>query len=62
MDKKIADLYDEYSKGALDRREFQNGLDLYYEMMGWDRETGVPTRGKLVELGLGWVNHVLGQE
>jgi aldehyde:ferredoxin oxidoreductase len=47
---------------ALDRHEFQNGLDLYYDVMGWDRETGVPTRGKLVELGLGWVNHVLGQE
>ncbi|RJS87937.1 hypothetical protein CW705_09760 [Candidatus Bathyarchaeota archaeon] len=28
---------------------------MYYRMMGWDEETGVPTRGKLEELGIGWV-------
>lgn len=27
----------------------------YYELMGWDRETGVPTVTHLHELGLGWV-------
>lgn len=47
---------------ALDRNEFEKAVDLYYDMMGWDRQTGVPTPGKLVELGLGWVNRVLGQE
>jgi aldehyde:ferredoxin oxidoreductase len=47
---------------ALDRSEFEKALDLYYDMMGWSRETGVPTAGKLVELGLGWVNRSLGQE
>ena len=26
----------------------------YYEMMKWDPETGVPTAGKLHEVGLGW--------
>ncbi len=42
-------------KGSkLDRREFEEAVPLYYEMMGWDRENGVPTRGKLLELGLGW--------
>ncbi len=30
-------------------------LDQYYEARGWDPETGVPTRGKLGELGLGEV-------
>ena len=43
-------------KGSkLDRQEFEEAVPLYYEMMGWDRESGVPTRGKLQELGLGWV-------
>jgi aldehyde:ferredoxin oxidoreductase len=41
---------------ALDRNEFEIALDIYYDMMGWSRETGVPSAGKLVELGLGWVN------
>jgi len=34
-------------------------LDLYYEMNGWDRETGAPVEGKLVELGVGWVADLL---
>ena len=29
-------------------------LDLYYAVMGWDAETGNPTRAKLLELGLEW--------
>jgi len=40
---------------ALDRKAFETCLDLYYDMLGWDRN-GVPTPGKLVELGLGWMN------
>jgi len=28
-------------------------LDEFYDAMGWDRETGIPRREKLVELGLG---------
>ena len=27
--------------------------------MGWDRETGVPTVGKLQELGIGWAAEYL---
>ena len=34
---------------------FYNGVRLYYEMNGWDSTTGIPTDGKLVELGLGWL-------
>jgi len=41
----------------LDRKEFERSLDLYYDMHGWDRN-GIPTSGKLVELGLGWVNGI----
>ena len=29
-------------------------LALYYEMCGWDKETGAPTVAKLQELGVGW--------
>ena len=39
---------------AIDRKNFQEALSLYYEMMGWD-EQGRPTRGKLEELGVGWI-------
>lgn len=31
----------------------------YYAMMGWDRETGVPSEGKLQELGIEWVADLL---
>jgi aldehyde:ferredoxin oxidoreductase len=39
----------------LDRREFKRALQLYYEMMGWDQNTGNPKFAKLQELELGWV-------
>jgi len=39
-------------KGAfIDPVEFQNAINLYYEMSGWDK-AGKPTRGKLLELNL----------
>ena len=34
-------------------------ISAYYDMMGWDRETGVPTRGKLQELDVEWVADLL---
>ncbi|MCJ7829876.1 MAG: aldehyde ferredoxin oxidoreductase family protein, partial [Desulfobacterales bacterium] len=46
---------------ALDAGELEKALDLYYDILGWNSQTGVPTPGKLVELGLGWVNPALGQ-
>jgi aldehyde:ferredoxin oxidoreductase len=39
---------------AIDRQAFDEALPLYYSMMGWDA-SGKPTRGKLEELGVGWV-------
>ncbi len=30
-------------------------IELYYEMNSYDKETGAPTNGKLVELGVGWL-------
>jgi len=43
----------------LDRDQLEAALDTYYAMCGWDVETGMPTRWKLEELGLGWVADVL---
>ncbi|MCC7263277.1 MAG: aldehyde ferredoxin oxidoreductase family protein [Candidatus Latescibacteria bacterium] len=37
------------------RHEFRAALDTYYQMSGWDREIGAPTRAKYQELGLDWV-------
>jgi len=43
----------------LDRQEVDTALAKYYEICGWDAETGNPTRAKLEELGLGWVADLL---
>ncbi len=43
------------SKGLhVDREIFPQMLNQYYGIMGWDLETGNPTAGKLMELGLEW--------
>ncbi len=39
--------------------DMTRALKLYYEMNGWDQETGAPVEGKLVELGIGWVAEVI---
>ncbi|MHB1317734.1 MAG: aldehyde ferredoxin oxidoreductase family protein [Anaerolineae bacterium] len=45
--------------GGIDREELREAVHLFYAMMGWDRETGVPTAAKLQELGVGWaVEHL----
>ncbi len=54
-------LFEPLESGALkgkgiDRREFEDLLTLYYEAMGWDPKEGVPTRGKLAELNLYWLD------
>lgn len=42
-------------KMPIDERAFQEAVDLYYEMAGWDKERGSLSRGKLAELGLEWL-------
>ena len=42
------------AQGGIDRRRLREAIHTYYAMAGWDRETGVPTREKLEELGVGW--------
>ena len=44
------------SKGQfISKDDLKQMLDEYYEARGWNIATGVPTRDKLVELGLGYV-------
>ena len=52
-------LFEELSSGAkkgskLDREKFHAALRLYYDMIGWDPDTGIPKATKLYELGIGW--------
>jgi aldehyde:ferredoxin oxidoreductase len=45
------------SKGKkIDKDQLESAIDAYYAMMNWDIKTGHPNRGKLIELGLGWIN------
>jgi aldehyde:ferredoxin oxidoreductase len=36
--------------------EIATALDTYYELAGWDKRTGNPTKEKLAELGLEWIS------
>ena len=52
--------YEPLSAGAMKgnkapKEEFLKAIPMYYEMMGWDRNSGIPTYGKLAELGIPWV-------
>ncbi len=40
---------------SVDRAEWEAALTRYYEMAGWDPQTGMPTREKLAALGLEWI-------
>jgi aldehyde:ferredoxin oxidoreductase len=40
----------------INREEFSKAIETYYEMMGWDPETGVPKKAKLAELDLDWLS------
>ena len=45
---------------SLKREDFEHGLTWYYQIRGWDTETGLPTRAKLADLELEWVGDMLG--
>ena len=45
--------------GGLDPAKMQEAVRMFYGMMGWDEETGVPTRGKLLELGIVWAEEAV---
>jgi aldehyde:ferredoxin oxidoreductase len=40
----------------LDKTEVEAAIDKYFEYCGWDVATGIPTKEKLEELDLGWVD------
>ncbi len=39
---------------SISEAQMREAVDLYYELQGWDRQTGAPTRAKLLELSLDW--------
>jgi aldehyde:ferredoxin oxidoreductase len=39
--------------------DFNQALELYYEIIGCDPQTGRPHKGKLLELGLEWIDELL---
>ena len=43
----------------IDKKKFKEFLTTYYEAMGWNPKTGYPTRGKLAQLDLLWVEDVV---
>lgn len=49
---------DESSETAVDSAALEKARSIYYSMMGWNDE-GVPTKAKLEELDIEWVNHSL---
>lgn len=44
---------------ALTISEMESALDMYYQLAGWDVETGMPTKAKLAELGFDWLAEML---
>jgi len=40
---------------TVDKAEFEQALDLYFDIAGWDRVSGNPTRQTLEKLGLQWL-------
>ena len=43
---------------SIDPKEFEDALDLYYQIMSWTPD-GIPTRAKLVDLGIEWAAEYL---
>jgi len=42
-----------------EQEDFRKAVELFYDIIGCDPETGRPGRGELVELGLEWVDELL---
>jgi aldehyde:ferredoxin oxidoreductase len=42
---------------GVSHEELQEALTTYYGMMGWDPQTGMPTKAKLQELDIEWAGN-----
>ncbi len=52
-------LEDGPSKGAhVDKQRFEEAKELYYQLAGWDAESGNPTKATLNKLSLGWLLNI----
>ena len=49
----------EAGKRVFSQTDFHKAVELLYDLIGCDSETGRPQRGKLIELGLEWVDDLL---
>ncbi|MDP7514291.1 MAG: aldehyde ferredoxin oxidoreductase family protein [Dehalococcoidia bacterium] len=47
--------------GGIDKAKMDEAIHNMYAMMGWDEQTGVPTKVKLAELGISWAAEELPQ-
>jgi len=47
------------SKTAVNPRQLRTAKRIYYRMMGWSEDNGIPTIGKLEELDIPWVANEL---
>lgn len=61
-DDKIPEIFFENFKGgildgtgAIDKEAFSKALKTRYQIMCWDENTSIPSKGKLTELGLDWL-------
>jgi len=42
------------AEGGIDPEALRQAIHTYYAMLGWDRESGIPTPETLQELDVGW--------
>lgn len=50
--RELLPLMDYYKQKIITRADTEHMLDVYYEIRGWDRDTGAPLPEKLKALGL----------
>ena len=51
-----------HKKSAVDREKFEKLMDEYYELRGWDIETGLLKKENLERLGVSEIAEVLGDK
>jgi aldehyde:ferredoxin oxidoreductase len=55
LPKALLQPYRDHPEGADGfKPDFRNMIDAYYQVRGWDQDTGYPMKERLISLGLGW--------